>query len=401
MLKKLFKIQNYKLFLVNMILYGMAVAITTPFLVLYMTDNHGLTVTQFGIFMAAGAIGSFVVNTIVGRFSDQLSFDRKYLLLIAIVMEIITFSLFLVLNHTVILVIGYIIFFSLGAPGLPQLYASARESVNKNNSNDTRLKIFANTVLRSMFSFGFLFGPLIGSILIARYDFTGLFVGTVVIFMVVFVVTLFIKPTKVDREVSISQIDEKSAPSLISAPVLILPFIAIILLYVGQWGYLLNMPLYVTEVLGEDRGKVGVLASLCAGLEVPFMIGIGWIASKFETKHLLMFAGVLGGLFFMSIGLFQSFTVILVGQVVLAFFLAILLGLGISYFQDLLPDFPGYASTLFANGMVIGQLLGNLLGGLISDMFSVNTAFLFSSGLMFTSVLLFAFTKSQLRVGEI
>ncbi|QYA48698.1 MFS transporter [Nosocomiicoccus ampullae] len=401
MLKKLFKIQNYKLFLVNMILYGMAVAITTPFLVLYMTDNHGLTVTQFGIFMAAGAIGSFVVNTIVGRFSDQLSFDRKYLLLIAIVMEIITFSLFLVLNHTVILVIGYIIFFSLGAPGLPQLYASARESVNKNNSNDTRLKIFANTVLRSMFSFGFLFGPLIGSILIARYDFTGLFVGTVVIFMVVFVVTLFIKPTKVDREVSISQIDEKSAPSLISAPVLILPFVAIILLYVGQWGYLLNMPLYVTEVLGEDRGKVGVLASLCAGLEVPFMIGIGWIASKFETKHLLMFAGVLGGLFFMSIGLFQSFTVILVGQVVLAFFLAILLGLGISYFQDLLPDFPGYASTLFANGMVIGQLLGNLLGGLISDMFSVNTAFLFSSGLMFTSVLLFAFTKSQLRVGEI
>lgn len=401
MFKKLFKIQNYKLFLVNMILYGMAVAITTPFLVLYMTSNHDLTVTQFGIFMAAGAIGSFVVNTIVGRFSDQLSFDRKYLLLIAIVMEIITFSLFLVLNHTMILVIGYIIFFSLGAPGLPQLYASARESVNKNNSNDTRLKIFANTVLRSMFSFGFLFGPLIGSILIARYDFTGLFVGTVVLFMAVFVVTLFIKPTKVDREVSISQIDEKFAPSLISAPVLILPFIAIILLYVGQWGYLLNMPLYVTEVLGEDRGKVGVLASLCAGLEVPFMIGIGWIASKFETKHLLMFAGVLGGLFFMSIGLFQSFTVILVGQVVLAFFLAILLGLGISYFQDLLPDFPGYASTLFANGMVIGQLLGNLLGGLISDMFSVNTAFLFSSGLMFTSVLLFAFTKSQLRVGEI
>ncbi len=401
MFKKLFKIQNYKLFLVSMILYGMAVAITTPFLVLYMTNNHGLTVTQFGIFMAAGAIGSFVVNTIVGRFSDHLSFDRKYLLLIAIVMEIITFSLFLVLNHTVILVIGYIVFFSLGAPGLPQLYASARESVNKNNSNDTRLKIFANTVLRSMFSFGFLFGPLIGSILIARYDFTGLFVGTVVLFMVVFVVTLFIKPTNVDREVSISQIDEKSAPSLISAPVLILPFIAIILLYVGQWGYLLNMPLYVTEVLGEDRGKVGVLASLCAGLEVPFMIGIGWIASKFETKHLLMFAGVLGGLFFMSIGLFQSFTVILVGQVVLAFFLAILLGLGISYFQDLLPDFPGYASTLFANGMVIGQLLGNLLGGVISDMFSVNIAFLFSSGLMFISVLLFAFTKSQLRVGEI
>src|SRR5699024_11443483 len=100
---------------------------------------------------------SFIFYTVVCRFSDTLSFDIKYLLLIAIVMVIITFLLFLVLNHTVILVIGYIIFFSLGAPGLPPLYASARESVNKNNSNDTRLKIFANTVLSSMFSFGFLF----------------------------------------------------------------------------------------------------------------------------------------------------------------------------------------------------------------------------------------------------
>ena len=52
----------------------------------------------------------------------------------------------------------------------------------------------------------------------------------------------------------------------------------------------------------------------------------------------------------------------MIGQVFLAFYLAILLGLGISYFQDILPDFPGYASTLFANAMVIGQLCGNLLG---------------------------------------
>lgn len=401
MFKKLFSIENYKLFLVNMILFGMAIAITAPFLVLFMTGEHGLTITQHGIFMAAGAIGSFIVNTIVGRFSDKLSFDRKYLLLVAILMEIITFSLFLIVKDTIILVVGYVIFFSLGAPGIPQLYASARESVNKDNGNDARLKIFANTVLRSMFSFGFLFGPLIGSILIARYDFTGLFVGTMILFGVVFITTLFIKPVKTERELSIQEIDEKRAPSLFSAPVLIVPFIAFIMLHVGQWGYLLNMPLYVTEVLGEDRGKVGVLASLCAGLEVPFMIGIGWIASRFETKHLLMFAGVVGGLFFLSIGLFQSFTVILIGQVVLAFFLAILLGLGISYFQDLLPDFPGYASTLFANAMVVGQLLGNLIGGFVSDMFSVNTAFLVSSGLMFTSVILFMFTKTQLREGEI
>ena len=46
----------------------------------------------------------------------------------------------------------------------PQLYASARESINVSSSKDRAQ--FANTVLRSMFSLGFLFGPFIGAQLI-------------------------------------------------------------------------------------------------------------------------------------------------------------------------------------------------------------------------------------------
>ena len=68
----------------------------------------------------------------------------------------------------------------------------------------------------------------------------------------------------------------------------------------------------------------------------------------------------------------------LAGQVFLAIFLAILLGLGISYFQDILPDFPGYASTLFANAMVIGQLCGNLLGGVMSHWVGLENVFCIS-----------------------
>ena len=53
-------------------------------------------------------------------------------------------------------------FQGLFAPAMPQLYASARESINVSSSRNNAK--FANTVLRSMFSFGFLFGPLIGRI---------------------------------------------------------------------------------------------------------------------------------------------------------------------------------------------------------------------------------------------
>lgn len=84
----------------------------------------------------------------------------------------------------------------------------------------------------------------------------------------------------------------------------------------------------------------------------------------------------------------------LAGQVFLAIFLAILLGLGISYFQDILPDFPGYASTLFANAMVIGQLCGNLLGGVMSHWVGLENVFCISDVNLIGMILIF-FTKDQ------
>jgi len=84
-----------------------------------------------------------------------------------------------------------------------------------------------------------------------------------------------------------------------------------------------------------------------------------------------------------------------VGQVFLAIFLAILLGLGISYFQDILPDFPGYASTLFANAMVIGQLCGNLLGGIMSQWVGLGNVFFVSALSIFIGMVLIFFTKDQ------
>ena len=82
----------------------------------------------------------------------------------------------------------------------------------------------------------------------------------------------------------------------------------------------------------------------------------------------------------------------MIGQVFLAFYLAILLGLGISYF---LPDFPGYASTLFANAMVIGQLCGNLLGGVMSHWVDLKNVFMFLPLSIFIGMILILFTKDQ------
>lgn len=392
MFKNLLSIKNYVLFLINMTLLGMALAITVPFFVLYATQELGMTRGLYGVMMALFALAGFGVNTIVARFSDRAGFSRKYMIMFSLAMASVAFSMYYLVSNPYLFIALYVFFGGMAAPAMPQMYASARESINASASSKNA--VFANTVLRSMFSFGFLFGPLVGTVLLKHFGFAGIFGGTVVIYWIVLITFLiFFHEVKPEKVVYNSQRVEPVAPNLAKDMYLLIPFLAFVFLHVGQWMYTLNMPLFVTEFLHADEANVGYLASLCAGLEVPFMIILGILASRFQTRTLLMIGGLLGGAYYFSIGVFDSVTAMLIGQVLLAFFLAILLGLGISYFQDILPDFPGYASTLFSNAMIAGQLLGNLLGGVMSDIVGLGNVFFVSSGFILLAFILLIFTK--------
>ncbi|MDF0120049.1 sugar efflux transporter [Staphylococcus pseudintermedius] len=394
MFRELLTIKNYKLFIVNMMLIGMGIAITVPFFVLFATNQLGMTTNQFGLLLALAAISQFTMNSIVARFSNTHAINRKVIIIVGLFMGAISFTLPFFVHSVVLFIILYAIFQGLFAPAMPQLYASARESINQSTSSSRA--VFANSVLRSMFSFGFLFGPLVGNILNQSWGYSGLFGGTVAIILTTLLLQVFFfKDIKAKKPVRDSIMTEQDAPSMLKHRYLIVPFIAFVLLHIGQWMYTLNMPLFVTQYLHEEEKYVGHLASLCAGLEVPFMIILGMVASKVETRTLLAIAAVCGSLFFGSIGIFESIHMMLVGQVLLAAFLAVLLGIGISYFQDVLPQYPGYASTLFANAMVIGQLLGNLLGGAMSQWVGLGNVFYVSALSLACGFVLILFTKKS------
>ncbi|QLK85462.1 sugar efflux transporter [Staphylococcus sp. 17KM0847] len=397
MFRELLTIKNYKLFIVNMMLIGMGIAVTVPFFVLFATNQLGMTTNEFGLLLALAAMSQFTMNAIVARFSDTHAINRKIIIIIALLMGAISFSLPFFVDNIILFIILYAVFQGLFAPAMPQLYASARESINQSTSSSRA--IFANSVLRSMFSFGFLFGPLVGNILNQSMGYSGLFGGTVAIILTTLILQVFFfKDVQSTQPVREHTPTEQNAPSMLTHTYLIVPFLAFILLHVGQWMYTLNMPLFVTNYLHEEEKYVGHLASLCAGLEVPFMIILGIVASKVSTRTLLAIAALCGALFFASIGIFESVHIMLIGQVFLAAFLAVLLGIGISYFQDILPQFPGYASTLFANAMVIGQLLGNLLGGAMSNWVGLGNVFYVSAFSLVCGFILILFTKKDVAV---
>ncbi|MDU0996320.1 MAG: MFS transporter, partial [Staphylococcus lugdunensis] len=92
MFKALLHIKNYKLFVVNMMLLGMGIAITVPYFVLFATNELGMTTNQFGILLALAAVSQFTINSIVARFSDAHNINRKFLIITALFMGAVSFS---------------------------------------------------------------------------------------------------------------------------------------------------------------------------------------------------------------------------------------------------------------------------------------------------------------------
>ncbi|HEA5979616.1 TPA: MFS transporter, partial [Staphylococcus aureus] len=94
MFAALLQIKNYKLFVANMFLLGMGIAVTVPYLVLFATKDLGMTTNQYGLLLASAAISQFTVNSIIARFSDTHHFNRKIIIILALLMGALGFSIY-------------------------------------------------------------------------------------------------------------------------------------------------------------------------------------------------------------------------------------------------------------------------------------------------------------------
>lgn len=247
-LTALFSIPSYALLFLCMLLQGMGISLSTPFLSIYFTEQLGVSVGMFGVFLATTLVAGIWISTLIGRRSD-LGLNRKHIYLVATLCNALAFGGYLLIQDFTILFIYMIVFTALGAPGMPQLFAIAREAVNKSDFNDTA---FANSTLRSAFSLGFITGPLIGTLLIAAVGFKGIFSGTIGVFLLVaLLVFLFLKS---NTELSSNKAEVKVRSfRLVQNRNILLPFLILILMYVAHWTSSINTALFITNNLGERQ----------------------------------------------------------------------------------------------------------------------------------------------------
>ncbi|OMD42609.1 sugar efflux transporter [Paenibacillus odorifer] len=389
-LTALFSIPSYALLFLCMLLQGMGISLSTPFLSIYFTEQLGVSVGMFGIFLATTLVAGIWISTLIGRRSD-LGLNRKHIYLVATLCNALAFGGYLLIQDFTILFIYMIVFTALGAPGMPQLFAIAREAVNKSDFTDTA---FANSTLRSAFSLGFITGPLIGTLLIAAVGFKGIFSGTIGVFLLVaLLVFLFLKS---NTELSSNKAEVKvKSFRLIQNRNILLPFLILILMYVAHWTSSINTALFITNNLGGTTSDVGLVSSICAALEIPFMIMLGLLSAKYSNRSLMMCGAILGGAYYLVVILSGAMWQMLAAQVLLAVFVAVISAIGISYIQDLLPSMPGYASTLYSNSSTIGRLIGSLVGGGLATLVGYRYSFVLCFVLITIALIMLAVSGRQ------
>ncbi|QNF30085.1 sugar efflux transporter [Metabacillus elymi] len=361
-LKRLFEIKGYSLLVICLLLVGIGISITMPFLPLYLTEDFGISVGAFGVLMAVSSIGGVVVNSLVAKHSDS-GFDRKWIIIIATISAAFGYASYLVFDNFFILLIVVSLFNGLAAPAIPQIYAYAQESANVSKSDD---KTFAMSTLRSLISLGFLVGPLVGTLILGISGYEGILLGAVFIYLTVAsLVFFFLQKRKVvknnnDNSKSLGTFSLKSKQILH-------PFIAFIFLFMVNAINLIITPLFIVNELQGSHRDIGLMVSICAGLEIPIMLVLGALGKKISNHTLIIYGCSIAIIYYTILSISTHSWQIIVAQLLQASFVAIVMGNGLSYFNELLPKTPGLATTIYYNATIIGRLVGTLGGGAIAQ----------------------------------
>ena len=156
------------------------------------------------------------------------------------------------------------------------------------------------------------------------------------------------------------------------------------------------LPLFLSRELDTGAGAAGLILGLCAALEIPLLLGFGWLSTRWSLRGLILVGGVCGVAYYSLAAAAGSVWVLVGGQVLNALFIAAVSGLGISYMQDMLPREPGRATTLFTNTFPIGAMLAGPLFG-ISQSHNFRLAYAMSAALCLLGLLVLISVRRSRR----
>lgn len=350
----------YAAFMLVAFMMGVAGALQAPTLSLFLSREVGAQPFWIGLFYTVNAIAGIGVSLWLAKRSDSQG-DRRKLIIFCCLMAIGNALLFAFNRHYLTLITCGVLLASLANTAMPQLFALAREYAD----NSAREVVMFSSVMRAQLSLAWVIGPPLAFMLALNYGFTVMFSIAAGIFTLSLVLIAFMLP-------SVARVELPSENALSmqggwqDSNVRML-FVASTLMWTCNTMYIIDMPLWISSELGLPDKLAGFLMGTAAGLEIPAMILAGYYVKRYGKRRMMVIAVAAGVLFYTGLILFHSRLALMTLQLFNAVFIGIVAGVGMLWFQDLMPGRAGAATTLFTNSISTGVILAGVIQGAIAQ----------------------------------
>ncbi len=345
-------------------LVGLTGAFVGPFLPVFLTQILHASPLQQATFLVLTPVAAVAVSSYIGRVSDRPG-ARHRVLYIAAACGMVGFALYAVLRQYMVLLAVSVTLVAVAGAIVPQIYALGREIVQR--QAPARVTMGMNA-LRMMMSLAWAAGAPLGAFVIGLIDFNGLFIATSMLHVVALAVVIMLRGGAAIRTRAETAPEAEPQPvavelsrgriATITAAFVLLQSVTVLTVMV--------MPLYVSNDLRGDLSSAGIVLGLCATIEIPLMLIFGALAARWPLRTLLLLGGGLGIAYCLATSLATNVWHVAAAQVLHACYVCAISGLGISYFQGLMPSALGRASTLFSNVGRLAGMISGLLFGLIA-----------------------------------
>ncbi|HIE4662600.1 sugar efflux transporter SetA [Escherichia coli] len=350
----------YAAFMLVAFMMGVAGALQAPTLSLFLSREVGAQPFWIGLFYTVNAIAGIGVSLWLAKRSDSQG-DRRKLIIFCCLMAIVNALLFAFNRHYLTLITCGVLLASLANTAMPQLFALAREYAD----NSAREVVMFSSVMRAQLSLAWVIGPPLAFMLALNYGFTVMFSIAAGIFTLSLVLIAFMLP-------SVARVELPSENALSmqggwqDSNVRML-FVASTLMWTCNTMYIIDMPLWISSELGLPDKLAGFLMGTAAGLEIPAMILAGYYVKRYGKRRMMVIAVAAGVLFYTGLIFFHSRMALMTLQLFNAVFIGIVAGIGMLWFQDLMPGRAGAATTLFTNSISTGVILAGVIQGAIAQ----------------------------------
>ncbi len=378
---------------------GVSTAIAFPFLALFLDTAVHAGPARVTAFLVVAPLSSVLVSTLIGRLSDRRPMRRALLVGIATAGCVGSGLTAFVRDYWVLLGLTVTATAVAGAL-MPQAFAYAREVVQGSGRAAMTM-----SRLRTLFSVAWVAGPPLAAVLLEVGGFR-LVYGTASLMYALAAVVAYrwltppatMAATMAATRAARGGADRPAPRPGADAPrsVILLTVAAFTLLQcAGNLG-VQAMSLFVTRDLGGSVRDAGLILGLCAGLEIPLMLGFGALSTRVPLRRLVLIGPACSVAYFaVAVSATETWQ-LAAAQLLNAGSIAVVAGLGVTYVQDMLPRHPGRASTLFTNAFPTGAMLaGPILGA--AQHFGYRTAYGAGVALCAAALLLLLVSRPAVR----